>query len=149
MTYPTLTDGAAAIGINRTTLIEQLHRLEADIGAPLYHRATRKGGTQRPTRRGAALLQTLARPDIQPLRATRARLPRLPAGPSESGADTTKKLTDRWDKTTDNYLRQPGNSRSAKDQRTRTRGTYITCRFSNNLKFRSFGDLGSGAAART
>ncbi len=40
MTYPTLTDAADALGISIATLIEQLHRLEHDVGAPLFHRAT-------------------------------------------------------------------------------------------------------------
>jgi len=84
MTYPTLTEAAVAIGINRTTLIGQLHRLEIDLGEPLYHRATPEGQTQRPTRRGQALLQSLAQPDIQPLRVTRARLPRPRSAPSNA-----------------------------------------------------------------
>lgn len=61
MTYPTLTKAAAAIGINRTTLIEQLHHLENDVGTTFFHRAGSNGQPHRPTRRGTALLQTLAR----------------------------------------------------------------------------------------
>jgi DNA-binding transcriptional LysR family regulator len=85
MAHSTLTDAAAAIGIDRTTLIGQLTRLEADVGAPLFQRATPKGRPHRPTRRGAALLQALNQPQIQARRAARARLPRAPdprhAGP--------------------------------------------------------------------
>ncbi len=149
MSYPTLTDAAAALGINIATLIEQLQRLEHDVGTTLFHRTTPASEPQRPTRRGAhsskrcggrtsrpfstppsarpnsmdgqprprrrphrptfrmiscapseakqaagpawnarhhrptrrgdALLKALTRPDIQHLRAARARLPRLAA----------------------------------------------------------------------
>jgi DNA-binding transcriptional LysR family regulator len=67
-----ITEAAEAIGINRTTLIEQLHRLEADLGTALFHRATADGQPHGPTRRGAALLQALATPHTQPLRQARA-----------------------------------------------------------------------------
>jgi DNA-binding transcriptional LysR family regulator len=77
MACNSITEAAATIGINRTTLIEQLHRLESDLGTALFHRATADGQPHRPTRRGTALLQALARPDIQALRTTRARLPRV------------------------------------------------------------------------
>jgi hypothetical protein len=73
MTHPTLTKAADTIGINRTTLIEQLHHLETSVGAPLFHRATADGQPHRPTPRGTALLAALARPDIQTLRASRTR----------------------------------------------------------------------------
>jgi DNA-binding transcriptional LysR family regulator len=79
MAHDSITEAADAIGINRTTLIEQLHRLEGDLGAALFHRATADGQPHRPTRRGAALLQTLATPHIQTLREARARLPRHPS----------------------------------------------------------------------
>jgi DNA-binding transcriptional LysR family regulator len=77
MTHPTITDAAAALGIERTTLLEQLHRLETHVGANLYHRATAQGQAHRPTPRGAKLLNILAQPDVQDLRAARARLPRV------------------------------------------------------------------------
>jgi hypothetical protein len=78
MSHPTINAAAAAIGINRTTLIEQLHRLETDVGTTLYHRATSDGQPQRPTDRGHDLLTALSRADVQPLRTQRTRLPRLP-----------------------------------------------------------------------
>jgi len=77
MAHPTITDAAAALGIERTTLLEQLHRLETHVGAVLYRRAIAQGQAHRPTPRGAKLLTILAQPDIQDLRAARARLPRV------------------------------------------------------------------------
>jgi hypothetical protein len=74
MNHPTI--AAAAIGINRTTLIEQLHRLETDIGEALYHHATGDGKTQRPTDRGTALLAAFNRSDVQNRHTQYARLPR-------------------------------------------------------------------------
>jgi hypothetical protein len=51
--------------------VRQLHRLETDIGAQLYHRAAHGGPTihepQRPTPRGAALLKALNRADVRAL----------------------------------------------------------------------------------
>jgi DNA-binding transcriptional LysR family regulator len=79
MAHPTINTAANTIGINRTTLTEQLRRLETDLGQPLYHRATADGEPQHPTKLGAALLQTLAQPDIQALHAKRTRLPRITA----------------------------------------------------------------------
>ena len=75
MAHPTIDAAARTIGINRATLIEQLHRLETDLGQQLYHRATADGQPQHPTTPGATLLDILADPNIQKLRATRARLP--------------------------------------------------------------------------
>jgi hypothetical protein len=47
MAHPTINAAANTIGVDRTTLIEQLRRLETDLGQPLYHRATADGGPQR------------------------------------------------------------------------------------------------------
>jgi hypothetical protein len=71
MTYPTLTDAAVAFGIGQATLVEQMRRLERDIGARLFHRATPASETQRPTPRGRDLLHALAAhgihgPEIEP-----------------------------------------------------------------------------------
>jgi DNA-binding transcriptional LysR family regulator len=77
MAHPTITNAATALGIERTTLLEQLHRLETHVGAILYHRATGQGQAHRPTPRGAKLLTILAEHDIQDLRAARTRLPRV------------------------------------------------------------------------
>ena len=76
MAHPTITEAATTLHINRTTLLEQLHRLEADVGTALYYRATAQGQPHRPTRRGAGLLDALDHPDIQPVRAARTRLPK-------------------------------------------------------------------------
>jgi DNA-binding transcriptional LysR family regulator len=81
MTHPSVTDAATALSIERTTLLEQLQRLETHVGTTLYHRATAQGQAHRPTRRGARLLSTFARPDVQALCAARTRLPRLPDEP--------------------------------------------------------------------
>ena len=78
MQHTTITRAATAIGINRTTLIEQLHRLETDIGAALYHRATADGQAHKPTDCGTSLLHAFARADVQTLYAARTRLPRMP-----------------------------------------------------------------------
>jgi hypothetical protein len=58
--------GAAArqIGAHPSALIHQMHRLELEIGAPLYHRAT-PAHAMRPTTRGAALLQALDHPAVR------------------------------------------------------------------------------------
>lgn len=79
MTHPSIDAAAATIGISRTTLIQQLHRLETDLSQQLYHRAPAAGVPQRPTTPGATLLNILDQPNIQQLRATRARLPRINA----------------------------------------------------------------------
>jgi DNA-binding transcriptional LysR family regulator len=79
MAHNSVTEAAQAVGITRTTLIEQLHRLESDLDAALFHRATADGRPHRPTRHGTALLHALATPYIQPLRTARARLPRIAA----------------------------------------------------------------------
>jgi DNA-binding transcriptional LysR family regulator len=79
MAHPTIDAAAITIGISRTTLIEQLHRLETDLGQQLYHRATATGQPQRPTTLGTTLLNIVAQPDIQALRTARARLPQISA----------------------------------------------------------------------
>lgn len=95
MNHPTIAATATAIGIDRTTLIDQLHRLEADLGEALYHRATRDGHTQHPTSRGTALLAVFNRSDVQDLHSHRARLPRHrehPAEPARDRQQTTPSL---------------------------------------------------------
>jgi DNA-binding transcriptional LysR family regulator len=82
MRHPTINSAAAAIGIDRATLIEQLHRLETDLGTSLYHRATSDGQPHQPTSHGRDLLAALNRADVQPLRAKRARLPRHTTQPT-------------------------------------------------------------------
>ncbi|WP_442788780.1 LysR family transcriptional regulator [Dactylosporangium sp. NBC_01737] len=77
MAHPTINAAANTIGVNRTTLIEQLRRLETDLGQPLYHRATADGEPHRPTKLGTTLLQTLAQPDIHALHGSRASPPDL------------------------------------------------------------------------
>jgi hypothetical protein len=72
MAHHTIDAATRTIGINRTTLIEQLHRLETDLGQQLYHRATADGQPQRPTTPGTTLLDIFAQPDIQKLAASRA-----------------------------------------------------------------------------
>jgi DNA-binding transcriptional LysR family regulator len=76
MAHATVDAAAGTMGINRATLIGQLHRLETDLDQQLYHRATADGQPQHPTTAGTALLNILVEPDIQALRAARARLPR-------------------------------------------------------------------------
>jgi hypothetical protein len=46
--------------------VTQFQRLERDIGAPLYHRAT-PGRPLRPTPQGSSLLRILSLPDIHRL----------------------------------------------------------------------------------
>ena len=71
MAYPTIAAAAAPLRIYPSALSHQLRRLERDIGAKLYQPATTRR-PWRPTRRGAALLTALARPDVQALAATHA-----------------------------------------------------------------------------
>ncbi|MFF9641009.1 TniQ family protein [Kitasatospora aureofaciens] len=69
MEFPNLNLAGEALGIVPSALVTQLARLEADIGAPLFHRSAKKknGAPMSPTERGAELLAALARPDIQAL----------------------------------------------------------------------------------
>ena len=80
MAYPTIAAAAASLRIYPSALSHQLRRLERDIGAKLYQPATTRRPWQ-PTRRGAALLTALARPDVQALAAAHA--PDL-SGPASS-----------------------------------------------------------------
>lgn len=64
MTFPTIDTAANHLGIDQSTLVRQLQRLETDIGATLYHRATTTQDLH-PTRRGTALLRALDHPDAQ------------------------------------------------------------------------------------
>lgn len=66
MTFPTIAAAATSLRTPQSALIHQFRRLEHDIGAALYQPSAR-GRPMRPTRRGAALLAALARPDIQSL----------------------------------------------------------------------------------
>jgi DNA-binding CsgD family transcriptional regulator len=66
MTHPSIAQAATALDIRESLLHRQLQRLEHDIGAPLYHRATATTPLQ-PTERGTALLRALQEPDIQTL----------------------------------------------------------------------------------
>jgi hypothetical protein len=63
MTFPTIEAAADSLGAHQSALVHQFRRLERDIGAKLYYRFTPRQA-MRPTRRGNALLRTLARPDI-------------------------------------------------------------------------------------
>ncbi len=69
MGFPTIEAAADHLGAHQSALVKQLQRLERDIGAQLYHRAVR-ARPLRPTRRGAALLDALARPDIRAMLAS-------------------------------------------------------------------------------
>ena len=79
MTSPTIAAAAARLRIYPSALSHQLRRLERDIGGKLYQPATSRR-PWRPTRRGAALLTALARPDIQALAAAHAPDISGPAG---------------------------------------------------------------------
>ncbi len=103
MTQPTITAAATAIGVNRTTLIEQLHRLETDVGASLYHRATAAGQPQRPTRQGAALLHILS----QARHPTPPRRPRSNPGPRRTPSISPRRCRERV------RCRQAGSTRQA------------------------------------
>jgi hypothetical protein len=69
MGFETIEEAADYLGTHQATLVRQLQRLERDIGAQLYHRAARARPLW-PTRRGAALLDALARPDIRAMLAS-------------------------------------------------------------------------------
>lgn len=62
----TLGTAAEHLGAHPTALVTQLQRLEHDIGAPLYHRAT-PGRPLHPTPQGSSLLRVLRQPDIHHL----------------------------------------------------------------------------------
>jgi hypothetical protein len=66
MAFPTIEEAADHLGAHQSALVRQLQRLERDIGARLYQRATRSRAL-RPTRRGAALLKALDRPAVRAL----------------------------------------------------------------------------------
>jgi TniQ/Bacterial regulatory helix-turn-helix protein, lysR family len=66
MAFPTIEQAAGHLGAHQSALVKQLQRLERDIGAQLYHRATHTVPL-RPTRRGAALLKALDQPAIRAL----------------------------------------------------------------------------------
>lgn len=61
MTFPTIDTAADHLGIDQSTLVRQLQRLETDIGATLYHRATTTQDMH-PTQRGTTLLRALDTP---------------------------------------------------------------------------------------
>jgi hypothetical protein len=71
MTCPTIEAAATSLRTHQSALIHQFRRLERDIGAALYQPAA-PGQPMRPPRRGAVLLKTLARPDVQALAAAHA-----------------------------------------------------------------------------
>ncbi|MEV7929211.1 TniQ family protein [Kitasatospora sp. NPDC088779] len=68
MAFPTLKAAAAHLGIKPETLVVQFQRLEQDIGATLFHRAT-PATAQKPTERGRRLLNYLAKNHIRSLMA--------------------------------------------------------------------------------
>jgi TniQ len=98
MTFPTIEAAAIHLSAHQSALVHQFRRLECDIGARLYQ-ASAPGQPMRPTRRGAALLSALGRPDIQALAAGHAPdvsgpassngryRERMPAGPGSSAND--------------------------------------------------------------
>ena len=69
--FPTIEAAAAHLSAHQSALVHQFRRLERDIGARLYHPSAPRQ-PMRPTRRGAALLQALCRPDIEALAAGQA-----------------------------------------------------------------------------
>lgn len=64
MSFATIDTAANHLGVDQSTLVRQLQRLEADIGRTIYHRATTTQD-MRSTQRGAALLRALDHPDAQ------------------------------------------------------------------------------------
>ncbi|MGW0940377.1 hypothetical protein [Streptomyces sp. NPDC002666] len=66
MLFPTLKTSATYLGLLPSMLTLQLDQLECAVGAELFHRSVRHT-PQKPTRRGARLLQDLDRDDVQKL----------------------------------------------------------------------------------
>jgi hypothetical protein len=64
MAFSTIDTAADHLGVDQSTLVRQLQRLETDIGDALYHRATTTQD-MRPTKRGTALLRALDHPEAQ------------------------------------------------------------------------------------
>jgi DNA-binding transcriptional LysR family regulator len=58
MKFPTLKAAAEHLGAHPTALVTQFQRLEHDIGALLYHRAT-SGSPLRPAPQGSSLVRVL------------------------------------------------------------------------------------------
>lgn len=87
MTFPTIEAAALHLGAHQSALVHQFKRLERDIGAKLYHRATPRQ-PMRPTPRGTVLIEELSRPGTRALAA---------AQPVDQGLPTA---ADGW--------RQPG-----------------------------------------
>jgi hypothetical protein len=64
MAFPTIEAAAAHLDAHQSVLVNQFQRLERDIGAKLFHRSTPRR-PMRPTGRGTALLDALARTDVR------------------------------------------------------------------------------------
>jgi len=60
VSYPTMSEAAAALGINQSALVTQISRLERDLGHPLYERAER-GRPMRLTPVGKEVVATARR----------------------------------------------------------------------------------------
>jgi hypothetical protein len=66
MAYPTLTEAAHALGVSAATLIEQLQRLERDVGTQLFRRATPATTPHRPRHRTPGRLHAVRPPASRP-----------------------------------------------------------------------------------
>ena len=66
ITYPSLNTAAKGLGTHLTTLLNQVQRLEADIGKPLLHRG-RPYRPMSPTEHGQHLLGLLQQPQVATL----------------------------------------------------------------------------------
>jgi len=66
MRFPSIKTAATYLGAPQTALTHQFHRLEDDIGTPLFERSS-PAARQRPTPRGGALLEVLDGEQIQQL----------------------------------------------------------------------------------
>ncbi len=90
MTCASIGAAARQMGTHPSALIHQLHRLELEIGAPLYHRAT-PAQPMRPTSRGAALLQALDHPAVHAI----APPPAIRTTPGPAKGARPRKRTER------------------------------------------------------
>ncbi|HEY2579900.1 MAG TPA: TniQ family protein [Streptosporangiaceae bacterium] len=72
MNFPTIQAAASHLGTHQSALTHQFHRLERDIGGPLYHRSA-PGQPMRPTDRGTALLKALNQPSARAIASQQTR----------------------------------------------------------------------------
>ncbi|MET8183360.1 TniQ family protein [Streptomyces sp. NPDC005336] len=93
--FPTLTTAASYLKVRPSMLTGQFNRLEADLGAELFHRSVRHAA-QHPTSRGASLLRDINDPQAQNLM-REALGPKLEPMPSRAEIASAEAMADGMD----------------------------------------------------